>query len=234
VGTPTISRTDPIKGEAITASPATISDADGLVGVTYQFQWQQSAAGGGTTFTNIAGATGVSFTPAQQQVNRQLRVAVSFVDNHGTGERVLSAPTIVVGNVIVGTAGSNVLSGTAGRDNIDGLDGADLILAGAGNDIITGGAGTDSMTGGAGNDVFRFGLGSGTDTITDFDADPTGGQDLLDISARGITAATFATKVSITGTLISTVITFVGTTDSIRLVGVPVTAVTIADFILAR
>jgi Ca2+-binding RTX toxin-like protein len=235
VGAPTVSRTDPLEGEAITASLAGVSDGDGLVGVTFAFQWQQSAVGGGTTFTNINGATGVSFTPAPAQVNRQVRVAVSYTDNHGTGERVLSAPTIVVGDVLVGTPGANVLNGTAGRDNIDGLAGADVILGGAGNDTITGGAGNDVMTGGAGNDVFKFALGSGADTIADFDADPTGGQDLLDVSARGITAATFATKVTITALPLGagTLVTFVGTTDSIRLVLVPPAAVTIADFVLA-
>lgn len=76
-----------------------------------------------------------------------------------------------LGNVITGNAGANRLDGMAGSDTIDG---------GAGNDIIIGGAGADVLTGGSGVDTFRFGLGSGKDTITDFGV---GGRDILDISA---------------------------------------------------
>ena len=43
------------------------------------------------------------------------------------------------------------------------------------------------MNGGAGNDTFVFGPGFGADTINGFDANPTGGQDLLDISDLGVT-----------------------------------------------
>jgi hypothetical protein len=66
------------------------------------------------------------------------------------------------------------------------------IVGGAGDDTIIGGAGDDVMLGGRGNDVFAFFAGFGHDTINDFDANPLGGQDLLDISGLGITAATFA------------------------------------------
>ena len=62
--------------------------------------------------------------------------------------------------------------------------------AAPGNDTLDGGAGNDTLIGGAGNDVFKFLAGFGQDTITDFDANPAGGQDLMDISALGITAAT--------------------------------------------
>ena len=58
---------------------------------------------------------------------------------------------------------------------------------------------TTAMNGGAGNDIFVFAPGFGNDTIAGFDANAAGGgQDLLDISALGITAATFAAEVTIT------------------------------------
>ena len=55
---------------------------------------------------------------------------------------------------------------------------------GAGNDSITGGAGNDTLIAtGAGFDVLVFAPGFGADTVTGFDANATGGQDLIDITA---------------------------------------------------
>ena len=55
------------------------------------------------------------------------------------------------------------------------------------------------MDGGTGNDIFVFGPDFGNDTIRGFDAKAKGGQDRLDISQLGITAADFASKVTIDG-----------------------------------
>ncbi|MCK7481286.1 MAG: hypothetical protein M0C28_31950 [Candidatus Moduliflexus flocculans] len=45
------------------------------------------------------------------------------------------------------------------------------------------------MNGGAGNDIFVFAAGFGNDQIAGFDANLAGGgQDLLDISALGLTS----------------------------------------------
>jgi hypothetical protein len=92
------------------------------------------------------------------------------------------------------------------------------------------------MTGGSGNDEFGFGLEPGfdfgQDQISDFDTDPTDGQDLLNIAGLGITAATFGTEVSIgSDGAGGTLITIGGNTITLNLVD-PVT-VTSADFILA-
>ncbi len=408
-GVPTLSTATPQEQEPLSASTAGITDPDGLVGVTFNFQWQQATTAGGAPFNNIAGATQVSFTPAQAQVNRLLRVRVSFTDNHGTGESVTSAATGVTGDVFVGTADPDTYNGTAGRDKVSGLGGGDIlntgagadivdggdgddnINAGAGNDTITGGAGddfinagadndvilysgsangfdsvngntgvdeiralanntvigltsivgvetitangftnvtiqgsalgdswnfstttltgivsidsdggddavtggpgndnikggtgddvltgnngadildggdgndlidggngNDTIIGGAGNDtmsggahdvlannatgnVYRFALGSGQDIVQVFDSAPAGGQDRLDVSARGITAANFAARVTITSVTnadgtIDTLVSFTGTPDTVRLLGVTASTVTSADFILA-
>lgn len=66
----------------------------------------------------------------------------------------------------------------------------DSLIGGAGNDTLTGGSGQDTMTGGEGEDVFAFldTLDSTTanpDYITDF----VRGEDKLDVSALGYTAA---------------------------------------------
>jgi Ca2+-binding RTX toxin-like protein len=109
-----------------------------------------------------------------------------------------------------------------------------VIDAAAGNDTIIGGLGNDIMTGGAGNDTFVFAPGFGNDVIVDFDANATGGQDLLDISGLGISAATFAASVLIEDLGADTLVT-IGT-DTILLQnvnGVGTNAITQQDFLLA-
>ncbi|WP_439858876.1 peroxidase family protein [Pseudomonas sp. MBLB4136] len=109
---------------------------------------------------------------------------------------------------------------------------ANVIRGGVGNDTLTGGAGNDTLVGGQGNDIFMFGPGFGNDIITDFDANPVGGQDLLNIVALGVTAANFAVNVSIADVGADTLISVGGGT--IRLVGInDATTITQADFILA-
>ncbi|MBK5401209.1 heme peroxidase [Pseudomonas sp. TH39(2020)] len=152
--------------------------------------------------------------------------------NGGTGDDSLD-----------GGDGADVLNGGTGNDTLLGGDANDILLGGTGNDFIDGGTGNNTVTGGAGNDmmvassgndIFMFAAGFGTDQIIGFDANAVGGQDRLDISAFGVTAATFAGSVIITDVGADTLISSAGIADSIRLVGVAdATTVTAADFILA-
>ena len=57
-GAPVISDLTPTEGQALTVNTASIADANGLGAFSYQ--WQALV---GATWTNIAGATGASFTP---------------------------------------------------------------------------------------------------------------------------------------------------------------------------
>jgi Ca2+-binding RTX toxin-like protein len=141
-----------------------------------------------------------------------------------------------------GGDGADVLNGGSGNDTLLGGDANDILLGGTGIDFIDGGIGNDTVTGGAGNDmmvassgndIFMFAAGFGADQIIGFDADAVGGQDRLDISSFGVTAATFAGIVIITDIGADTLISSAGP-ESIRLVGVAdATTVTAADFILA-
>jgi hypothetical protein len=84
--------------------------------------------------------------------------------------------------------------------------------------------------------MFVFNANFGNDVITDFDANPTGGQDLLDLSAYApdINAGNFGTHVSIAVSAGSTVITIDGT-QHITLTGVTglgANSITIQDFLL--
>jgi Ca2+-binding RTX toxin-like protein len=157
-------------------------------------------------------------------------------------------------NVIVGGAGADRLSGGGGNDRLEGgagadsLDGGlgndalfgglgnDTLNGGTGNDTLTGGAGDDLLIGGAGADVFVFAPGDGKDTVQDFVAQGTG-QDRLDISAFGVTSATFATRVSLSLSGADTILRIDGA-DVALIRGVAPGALTLAnganpgDFIL--
>jgi Ca2+-binding RTX toxin-like protein len=172
-----------------------------------------------------------------------------------TGAAAINGTGNVLDNDMDGNSGDNQLFGGAGNDNIDGNDGIDLIDGGSGNDTLSGGVGgdTDTIIGGAGdddidvgsgNDIIRFTAeGFGNDEIVNFDA--AGGtaatQDLIDLSALGITAANFATRVTIqdvqdTGTDDTrvTVRNAAGATiGTIFIQEVDGTEITAADFILA-
>jgi Ca2+-binding RTX toxin-like protein len=114
-----------------------------------------------------------------------------------------------------------------------GNDLANVLIGGGGSDTLNGGLGNDLLIGGNGADLFVFGPGFGNDRVQDFDADPTGGdQDLLDISALGVTAATFDGSVTIADLGIDTSVAISGG-GSIVLVGVDSANVTLADFMLA-
>jgi trimeric autotransporter adhesin len=85
------------------------------------------------------------------------------------------------GDTIYGFEGNDTLEGRGGNDTILGGQGDDALLGGSGDDILDGGAGQDTLYGGGtdtmwwyveptnGNDTYRFGKGSGNDTIIDHD-----------------------------------------------------------------
>lgn len=159
-GAPNVSDTSPTEGQLLTATLASLADANGGINLaTVSYQWQHDD---GTGFANIAGATGTTFTPTQPHVNGSLRVVVSFRDNYGHDEQVASLPTTVVGDVYAGTTGGNVFNGTVGDDSAFGNSGNDTLLGDAGNDTLNGGSGSDFLDGGVGNDVLTGGASSDT------------------------------------------------------------------------
>jgi len=186
-------------------------------------------ADNGDTITEAAGAgidsvltSSASFTLAANVDNLTFTGAGGFT---GTGNGS--------DNVIAGAGGTDVLAGGGGNDTLIGNGGVDSLDGGAGADTLIGGAGNDVMNGGTGNDSFVFAAGFGNDTISGFDANPTGGQDLLDISALGITAANFAASVLITDLGNDTLVAIGG--DTILLLGVNgvgANTITQQDFIL--
>ena len=80
-------------GETLTASAAAITDADGLDNATFAWQW---LANGGTADAEIAGATQATYTVAAEDAGKTLKVRVTFSDDKGTEETLVSAATAVV------------------------------------------------------------------------------------------------------------------------------------------
>ncbi len=151
-----------------------------------------------------------------------------------TGLGAINASGNALANSMTGGGGGDTLSGGGGNDTLLGGLGGDILNGGAGNDFIYGGGGNDTMNGGNGNDTFVFEAGFGVDVIAGFDANPTGGQDLLDVSALGITATNFAANVTITDLGADTLVAIAGV-GTITLTGVNGTGanvITISDFIL--
>ena len=128
-----------------------------------------------------------------------LRVVVTYTDDGGTTETVMSAATDVVGDLFLGGAAADTWIGTdgqdiassgagddllvalGGNDILDGGAGADTIIAGAGDDTITGRTGIDQLIGDAGNDTFTYTFGDGADAVN-------GGDDLDTLNILGTVA----------------------------------------------
>ena len=87
-GLPTISGTAQV-GQILTAYISGISDDDGLTNVSYSYQW---IAGG----SDIAGATGSSYTLKDVQKGQTIQVRVSFRDDADNDETLTSDATATV------------------------------------------------------------------------------------------------------------------------------------------
>ena len=142
---------------------------------------------------------------------------VTFVDDHGRTETRTSAQsTSVVGDLFPSGAEDNtvvnVLTFTPGDDNVDG------------------GLGNDNLNAAAGNDLFRYAPGAfGADIVNGFDADATGGQDLIDITAFNLTPATFGGTVTFTPGATFTTVNIAGG-GSIRINAVLAANLDVTDF----
>ena len=127
-GAPTISGTAQV-GETLTADTSGISDADGLTGVTHSYQWLAGDS-------DISGATGSTYTLADADENKAIKVKVSLTDDAGNAETLTSAATEAVSAApqpnnpatgaptISGTAqvGETLTADTSSISDADGLE----------------------------------------------------------------------------------------------------------------
>ena len=91
-GAPTISGTAQV-GETLTADTSGIADSDGLTGVAYTYKWMRN---GGTTDTEIQGATNATYTLVAADAGKAIKVRVSFIDDAGNEETLTSEATAAV------------------------------------------------------------------------------------------------------------------------------------------
>ena len=112
-GLPTTSGTEEV-GETLTASADGIADDDGLTNATFAWQW---IANDGTSDTDIAGATGAEYTLTSNEEGKTIKVRVTFTDDGGTEETLLSeataAVTVALPSISVAAVSSPVTEGTA-------------------------------------------------------------------------------------------------------------------------
>ena len=83
----------PQVGRPLRADTSLIADEDGLANAVFHYQW---ITNDGTADTEIAGATGVFYTPIAADVGKAVKVTVSFTDDEGNPETLPSAPTVEV------------------------------------------------------------------------------------------------------------------------------------------
>ena len=112
-GLPTISGTAQVD-ETLTASSSGIADADGLANATFAWQW---IANDGTADAEIEGATQATYTLTAAEAGTTVKVRVTFTDDGGTEETLLSAATVTVPaplpEVSIAAAASPVTEGGA-------------------------------------------------------------------------------------------------------------------------
>ena len=107
-GAPTISGTAHV-GETLTADTSGISDADGRTNATFSYQWLADDA-------DISGATNATYTLADTDEGKAIKVQVGFTDDTGNGETLTSAATDAVAAAPTPNTpatGAPTISGTA-------------------------------------------------------------------------------------------------------------------------
>ena len=127
-GAPSISGTAQV-GETLTAYTSDIADEDGLDNAAFTYQWLAGDA-------DISGATGSSYTLADDDRGKTVKVRVSFTDDAGNTETLTSTATAAVAAKpntpatgapnISGTAqvGETLTADTSGIADADGMDNA--------------------------------------------------------------------------------------------------------------
>ena len=131
-GAPTISGTAEV-GETLTAEISGIADADGLINVSYSYQWVWND---GADDSDISGAASSTYALLEADQGKTIKVKVSFTDDADNQEMLTSVATGAVAPrpnspatgapTIGGTAqvGEKLTADTAGIADADGLSGA--------------------------------------------------------------------------------------------------------------
>ncbi|MGQ0595642.1 calcium-binding protein [Aquabacterium sp.] len=112
-------------------------------------------------------------------------------------------------DTLYGDQGKDTLVGGMGNDYLNGGSESDDLYGGQGDDTLDGGTGNDYLHGGPGADIYRFGVGSGRDTIY---TDDRLGQDTIELGT-GIKK----TDITLNRTARDLIISINGTSDRLYL-----------------
>ena len=104
-GVPTISGTAQV-GETLTANTSGITDSDGLSNATFSYQWLADDAA-------ISAGTGSSYTLANGDAGKAIKVTVTFTDDAGHAESLTSTVTATVAAANTPATGAPSITGTA-------------------------------------------------------------------------------------------------------------------------
>ena len=77
-------------GEVLTVDASNVSDPNGLADATFEYQWVHID---GDTETDIGSATGTSYTLTAGDEGKRIRVKVTYTDDAGYEETLVSVPT---------------------------------------------------------------------------------------------------------------------------------------------
>ena len=125
-GAPTISGTAQV-GETLTANTYGVADADGLANATFSYQWLADD-------TDIAGATGLTYTLTDSEESKAIKVQVSFTDDADNGETLTSAAT----GAVAGAQPTEPPDKPTGLEATASHDSVSLTWDDPGDDSITG------------------------------------------------------------------------------------------------
>jgi len=164
-------------------------------------------------------------------------LVLDFAQNIFTGDAIngdnfIGFERFFAGNhddLMVANDEASWFNGLAGNDTLHGGTGNDYLIGGDGNDVITGNAGADTLHGGAGNDVFTFNSSDSTAAARDIIVGFIQGEDLIDVTAAGISDLS---GLIVNGYGTHTIATDTNSDFSLQLQGVGYT-LTESDFIMA-
>ena len=125
-GAPTISGTAQV-GQTLTADTSGIADADGLANATFSYQWLADD-------TDIAGATGLTYTLTDSEESKAITVQVSFTDDADNREALTSAAT----GAVAGAQPTEPPAKPTGLEATASHDSVTLTWDNPGDDSITG------------------------------------------------------------------------------------------------
>ncbi len=200
-GLPSITGTAQV-GETLTADTTGISDGDGLNNATFAYQWLADDA-------EINGATASSYTLADADAGKAVKVKVTFTDDAGNDEELTSAATGAVAAVppppntlatglpsITGTAqvGETLTADTTGISDGDGLNNATFAYQWLADDAEINGATASSYT------LADADAGKAVKVKVTF-TDDAGNDEELTSAATGAVAATAVVTPSLAATV---------------------------------